>query len=130
MLAPHIPLRMIAQYTPPHFTENNPDIEARKKSIELALANCRITRDVGTEQMNLAMDEDLRDDIHKMRAAALAAIPFGEAALRKSTLEDFNCAEKEFRIRYAILVSSVKAFLWDAGPASKRHLWPLVGDLM
>jgi hypothetical protein len=98
-------------------------------AIELALENCRITRDIGTDQMNLPHG-DLLDDIHNMRAAALAAIPIAEAAVKASTLNDFNRLEGEFRAQYDNLIRSVKSFLWDAGPQSKRHLWPLVGDLM
>lgn len=129
MLAPQIPLRLIAQYTPVTFSDANATLDVRKAAVEAALSNCRITRDIGTDQMNVS-NGDLLDDIHNMRAEALAAIPIGEAAVRAGTLNDFNHLEGEFRTQYDNLKSSVKSFLWDAGPQSKRHLWPLVGDLM
>jgi hypothetical protein len=44
--------------------------------------------------------------------------------------EKSNIAVGEFRSRYVNLVRTVKNFLWDAGPLSKRHLWPLVEEVM
>lgn len=129
MLAPYIPLRMMAQYTPPQFPGTGATIEEKRKAIELALANCRITRDVGTDQMNIVKDAELKEDICNMRVAALLAISAAEKAL-KAKLEDFDDAEREFRELYGNLIRSVKSFLWDAGPVIRQTLWPLVEDLM
>ena len=130
MLAPHIPLRMISQYEPVVFPDNGADLEARKQAIILALYNCGITRDIGTNQMNAHEDPDILEDICHMRAAALAAIPLGQAALKARTPDDFTQAEKEFRTQYVNLIGSVKSFLWDAKGPTRNHLWPLVEDLM
>ena len=129
MLALIAPLRMIAQYEPVEFPDKSAGLETRKQAVRLALSNCYITRDIGTEQMNLK-DSDLVDDLRHMRAAALTAIPLAEAALRADTLEDFNNREGEFRREYVNLIRSVKSFLWDAKGSARHHLWPLIEELM
>jgi hypothetical protein len=121
---------MISQYEPVVFPGNSANLEARKQALVIALNNCYITRDIGTEQMRAMQDRDILEDIYQMRAAALTAIPLGESALRASTDDDFAKAEREFRAQYVNLISSVKSFLWDAKGPTRNHLWPLVEELM
>jgi hypothetical protein len=129
MLAAKIPLQMISQYEHVVFPENG-TIDERKTAIQVCLNNCAITRDIGTDLMNKIADQDLREDICKMRAAALEAIPLGEAALRADVLEDFNGRVGEFLSQYGNLISSVKNYLWDYSDSVRDYLWPLTEEVM
>jgi hypothetical protein len=130
MLAPNIPLRMIAAYKRVDFPPEGSTIEERKKALMTALDNCIITRDIGTEQMNEIAEAGLADDVHAMRKEALIGIQQINSALKAKSEEDFNRIEGEIRTQYGNLIRSVKSFLWDAGPASKRYLWPFVEEVM
>ena len=105
-------------------------MDEQKKAIQIGLKNCAITRDVGTEQMGLKLDPDLHEDICKMRAAALEAIPLGEAAMRAKTPEDFNRSAGEFRSQYVNLICSVKSYLWDYSDSVRDALYPLIEEVM
>lgn len=129
MLAPKIPLRLLSALTHVDFPQEADTLFARKSAVQLALVNCEIVRDICTDQMHVE-EQDLRDDIHQMRVAALLAIPIAEASLRIETEGDFNQREREFRSHYAKLIQSVKYFLWDGGPVTRRFLWPLVDEVM
>jgi hypothetical protein len=128
-LDPSVPLRMLSQYCHVEFPERG-TMEEQREAIRLLLENCKLTVDMGTQQMGEIRDPDLLEDVCQMRAAALEAIKPAEAALAANSLEKFNVAAGEFRSRYVNLVRTVKNFLWDAGPLSKRHLWPLVEEVM
>jgi hypothetical protein len=130
MLAPKVPLRLIASYDCPRFSENSASMETRKKSVEIALKNCYITRDICSEQMREVKDKAALEDICQMRREALVAIPLGESVSKATSLDDFNRLEKEFRKQYDNLISAVKSFLWDAGPLIRQSLWLLVEDIM
>lgn len=126
---PGVPLQILSQYHHVEFPEKG-TLEEKREALRLLLENCRLTVDMGTKQMGEIRDPDLLEDVCQMRAAALEAIKPGEAALAAESLEKFNAAVGEFRSRYVNLVRTVKNFLWDAGPLSKRHLWPLVEEVM
>lgn len=124
-----VPLRMLSQYHHVEFPEKG-TLEGKKAALRLLLENCMLTAYTGTQQMHLIADPDLHEDVCAMRAAALEAIQPAEAALAAKSLTKFNAEVKEFRSRYGNLVRTVKSFLWDAGPLSKRYLWPLVEEIM
>lgn len=128
MIAPTVPLRLLAQMEHPELTDKSR--EAKAHALEVALKNCEATAAFGTDQQTLVHDQDLHEDILKMRAEALAAIQAGKAAARSVSLEDFNRLETEFWAHYGSLISSVKAYLWDSGGHSKKCLWPLVEEVM
>jgi hypothetical protein len=116
--------------TCPDFLLQDAPMSERKRVIQIALANCEIVRDIGTDQMNAIEDPDLREDVQKMRCAALMAIPPAMAALRTDTLEDFNLHEREFRTLYDKVKGSVKSYLWDFSDSARDCLWPLADEVM
>lgn len=104
-------------------------LDQRKKQLTIALANCNFTVAKATEQMRVLQDRMLLEDLMHMRAAAIAAIPLAEEAMRATSEDQFAHWLAQFILQYDHLVASVKAFVWDSR-GNMRMLYTLVEEIM